>query len=342
MPKRRRKELVALPPPPRSTSPPTPPDPPRVPRPTLDPQWRAALDAGALNAACVLGERERLHAELRALPVVPAVAQRTQLVADGDSWFDYAFFDVLDALEDSFGYEVESVAHAGDTLESMAYDFGQFNRFHRALDKLRSRARPPAALLLSAGGNDVAGPTLAALLNDRSSPTPGISHSIMKGVFDERLRVALITLISTLSALCRHTFDRAIPVVIHGYDYFVPDGRGFAGGALQLPGPWLEPQFRARGYQVLHERLAAMRTLVDRFNAMAAQVAGGAGLEHVTYVDLRGTLNSDIVAGRYKQSWGDELHPTRAGFIEVAAHFDRAIQVAIGARPNEAPKGQAA
>src|SRR4051812_44811518 len=32
------------------------------------------------------------------------------LVAEGDSWFDYPFADVLSDLEDTYGFDVESVA----------------------------------------------------------------------------------------------------------------------------------------------------------------------------------------------------------------------------------------
>lgn len=44
------------------------------------------------------------------------------IVAEGDSWFDYPLIgkrDILDVLED-YGYQVESVADMGDTVESMA------------------------------------------------------------------------------------------------------------------------------------------------------------------------------------------------------------------------------
>src|SRR2546425_12808069 len=36
------------------------------------------------------------------------------LVAAGDSWFDYPFHDVLQVLEDNYGYNTESAAHRGD------------------------------------------------------------------------------------------------------------------------------------------------------------------------------------------------------------------------------------
>src|SRR5437773_9657473 len=58
------------------------------------------------------------------------------LIAEGDSWFDYPFHDVLRLLEDEYGYDVQSVAHKGDPLESMAYNAGQLEEFTRALEKL--------------------------------------------------------------------------------------------------------------------------------------------------------------------------------------------------------------
>src|ERR1051325_2242623 len=54
---------------------------------------------------------------LRALAVPPATGL---LVAEGDSWFDYPLHDVLTMLEDEHGFDVESVAHKGDTVEDMA------------------------------------------------------------------------------------------------------------------------------------------------------------------------------------------------------------------------------
>jgi lysophospholipase L1-like esterase len=297
-----------------------------------DRRWRIALRTGTSNAKLLLAERRRMIASLgaRASARAGVQAPRPLIVADGDSWFDYPFFDVLDALENGFGYEVETAAHAGDTLEGLAYGPGQFKGLVRLLERLRERQRPPSAVLLSAGGNDVAGPALSALLNDHASPDPGINRSILEGVIDQRLRDALITVISTVSELCRFHFDRVPPVLIHGYDYSVPDGRGYNGGGWLLPGPWLEPHFRARGYQALAQRLQPMRILADRFNAMAGGLAGGPGLGHVTYVDLRGTLTSDTFADRYKRSWANEMHPTRAGFEAVAARFDRALR-AVGA-----------
>lgn len=49
---------------------------------------------------------------------------RGTLMAEGDSWFDYPWKNVLSCLEDKHGYDVESMAHKGDHVEHMAYDGG--------------------------------------------------------------------------------------------------------------------------------------------------------------------------------------------------------------------------
>jgi hypothetical protein len=73
---------------------------------------------------------------LRALAIPPATGL---LVAEGDSWFDYPFHDVLSTLDDEHGFDVESVARKGDTVQDMAYSGGQFNEFARLLEKLLRR-----------------------------------------------------------------------------------------------------------------------------------------------------------------------------------------------------------
>jgi hypothetical protein len=136
--------------------------------------------------------------------------------------------------------------------------------------------------------------------------------------------VALVTLIGTVTQLVRRHFGSECPTLIHGYDYPVPDGRGYAGGFWVLPGPWLQPGLRSKGYEALEEGRQLMATLIDRFNAMAATVAGGPGLKHVRYVNLRGTLSNK--PANYKLWWANELHPTEDGFMAVTKKFVAVLQ----------------
>lgn len=247
------------------------------------------------------------------------------LLAEGDSWFDYPFSSVLGELEDRYNYDVQSSAHRGDTVEGMAYDPDQLTKLVRLMEKLDAAGKRPKAVLLSGGGNDIAGDELKTLLNHKGSNLPPLNEQIMAGMIDSRLQVALVTLIGTITQLVRQHFGTECPVLIHGYDYPVPDGRGYAGGFWILPGPWLQPGLRYKGYVALEEGRQLMATLIDRFNAMAASVAGGPGLKHVRYVDLRGTLSNELVGNAYRKWWANELHPTEQGFHAVADRFHKVL-----------------
>src|SRR5688572_19520344 len=133
------------------------------------------------------------------------------LIAEGDSWFDYPFNDVLRLLEDDHGYDVESVAHKGDRVEDMAYAGGQFEEFARRLEKLLRNGRVPRAILLSGGGNDIAGEEFAILLNHAASQQAGFNENILRGVIDERIKSAYITIVSAITAVCRNYLGRPIP-----------------------------------------------------------------------------------------------------------------------------------
>ena len=243
------------------------------------------------------------------------------IVAEGDSWFDYPFYDVLKLLEDDHGFDVETVAHRGDSVESMAYDGGQLEDFVRTVERVIRRGQTPRAILLSGGGNDVAGDGFALLLNHRSSPANGLNAAVLEGVIETRIAIAYTTIIAAVTQSCTTLLGRVLPIVLHGYDYPVPDGRGFLGGFAWLPGPWLEPGFREKGYDDLQERIDVARVLIDRFNAALASVAAMPGFDHVRHLDLRNSLSTTLANDRYKAWWGNELHPTYDGFSRIAARF---------------------
>jgi hypothetical protein len=246
------------------------------------------------------------------------------LIAEGDSWFDYPGRDVLALLEDDYGFDVESVADKGDCIEEMAYSEGQFVQFTRRLEKLLADRKVPRAILLSGGGNDIAGDEFAILLNHAASGMKTLNEDIVRGVIDVRLRNAYTFMISALTAICRKHLNRAIPIVVHGYGNPVPDGRGFMGGASFLPGPWLKPGFDKKGHGDRDANTRVMEALIDRFNTMLQAVQQTAGFGHVRYIDLRSELPNDPAS--YKRYWANELHPSPQGFDIVTAVFVRAIE----------------
>lgn len=290
---------------------------------------RRSYEAGAALAAAVMRRRRLERAAAAAVPRLGV------LIAEGDSWFDYPFFDVLGCLE-ARGYEIESAAHKGDTLEDMAHEPSQVERLARAFEKVEQRGVKPFAILLSGGGNDIAGAEFALLLNHTRSGLPRLNATIADGIIDERLRTAMASLIGVVTRLAESHFGERVRVVVHGYDRPIPDGRGYMGGAWILPGPWLAPGFRRKGYvagsrkderAVLRANAVVVGDLIDRYNAMLARLVrdlAAEGLRHVRYVDLRGTLSPGLPSA-YRADWNDELHPTRAGFDKVTERIASAI-----------------
>ena len=258
------------------------------------------------------------------------------LIAEGDSWFDFPGDDVLAILEDDFNYRIESVAHKGDTVEGIAYDQTQVRTLARAFEHVRQDGRVPRAILLSGGGNDIAGDEFAVLLNHAQSRLTPLNTKIVEGVLDERLRFAIGSVIGSMTALSQSLFGKKIPVLMHGYGYPVPDGRGFMGGFWVLPGPWLKPGFVAKGYHDIQQCCTILEDLIDRFNGLLQSIAGSPGFEHVTYVDMRPLLSNELPK-LYKKSWTDELHPTDDGFKLVAGKLDQEI-IRVAPLP-AAPRG---
>ncbi len=277
---------------------------------------RAELASSASPAAALAG----------AAPIM-GTADSNVLVAEGDSWFDYPGSDVLEELEDVHGYDVRSVAKHGATMEAMTYDGKQIRAMERCLFKLARRGRTPRAILLSGGGNDLADAQLAMVLNHANSGLPKINDDVVRGVIEVRLKAAYVDMVRILSMLCDRHFQRPdLPVLVHGYDYPVPDGRGLWSGLGPLPGPWLEPSFVKRGYRDLEANTETMGILIDRFNDMLATLSGEAGLAHVHYVNLRGTLDNTVAGEAYKELWDNELHPESEGFELVADTFDSVLR----------------
>ena len=264
-----------------------------------------------------------------AAPVTSTQTSQTAgyLLAVGDSWFDYPIHDVLTKLEDHYGYNVESSAHRGDPIETMVSHVGQLDKFSRCIDKVIGHGAKPKAILISGGGDDIAGDEFGMLINNIDLTTPGLNDDIVRGVIEGRIAIAYRMMFAKVNALCQQQLGATFPILVHGYDYPVPDGRGFLGGWGPLPGPWLKPGFDEKLYTNLDATIQMMCTLIDRFNAMLQNLVKEPGFEMVHYVDLRNTLSHAI--SDYKDWWANELHPTggglfggKDGFLAVAEKFE--------------------
>jgi hypothetical protein len=295
--------------------------------------------ADGVVRSSIEGGQERARALVDRQPVAFG-PPRGYLIAEGDSWFDYPFFqDILEALEDApHNYRIRSAAHHGDTAESMAYEDRRLDKLRKVFAQLAEEndeegSKTPRAILVSCGGNDVAY-MFEMLLNHKASRLPVVNDDIVRGLLDVRVKAAISSLIGSVNVFGQEYFEKQIPILIHGYGAPVPDGRGFP--VLGLSGPWLKPGFTKKGYvtgdpqtaQELQENAATMAALIDLFNSsvLAKLPQLFAGTAVVKYVDLRPIFNNVVAGAQYQQCWRDEMHATKKT-------FDAAAQVIAGAIP---------
>jgi hypothetical protein len=207
----------------------------------------AAIKAPALRgtAAKRAAERGLFTPDPEDLP-----GRGLQIVAEGDSWFDYKVIirsDILECLRD-LGYRVEHDAKAGDLIDRMAHEPHQLPA---VLDLIQRHK--PRFMLLSGGGNDIAGAELAMLVNHRNSALAQGGEVLRKGVvdyiMDTAIKGAYQRVIDTCLDAARQANIPKFQIIGHGYDYPFADGRAVIDvGPIEIIGPWLEPPLKVRGY----------------------------------------------------------------------------------------------
>jgi hypothetical protein len=63
------------------------------------------------------------------------------------------------------------------------------------------------------------------LINHANSGLAALNATVTDGIIRERLRTAMASLVGVVTRLSESHFGEKTPVVIHGYDYPIPDGR---------------------------------------------------------------------------------------------------------------------
>ena len=252
------------------------------------------------------------------LPVgaCPPNPQTTRLVIGlGDSWFHYFAFDMFDVFGDSGDFEALSLAEEGVGLLNHTAFEAQLQRLALALVNKKREGKEPAAIMLSAGGNDVVTPTLAELLRPYQPDQDPLIEPHVEMLIDMVMRWAVEDIITAVIALCRKHLGHTVPVLLHGYDFPYPTGLG----PFESPfSAWLKPDFDARGYTDPAQCADTMRRLIQRLNDMLLDVSLDPAFQGiVTAVDLTETL--------CEKDWSNELHPTREGFVVLAAKLAAAI-----------------
>ena len=245
--------------------------------------------------------------------------QPLQILAEGDSWFEYPahfFGGIIPRVEKLVGVPILNLAKAGDEVRFM------LGVEEREILSNRLKAGSPAGgpwdvLLFSGGGNDIVDNPMALWIRDFNRSTPAADH-IIQHRFDAALalvRAGYEDLIAFRDSLSPQTH-----LIFHAYDFAIPDGRGVC-----FLGPWLKPAFDSHGFpktggvsqEVVKEMLSQFAVMLRDLETRHPRV---------TTINAQGTL------APVKASWHNELHPSRAGFDEFARIFHERLKALFPGR----------
>jgi len=241
------------------------------------------------------------------------------VLAIGDSWFWYPQNNLLEALarhpklKEPYQHMV-CLGQNGAYLSDYVDLPGRPGPFSATLKQLLQpdSMQYMTVFLVSGAGNDSVAYGLG--LKDDCSAA-GTPEDCMQ---EEGLRTLVGDITKSMSLLLHEVlwaFDaegRSPIVLLHGYDYAVPDGRPFRLAVISQ-GPWLANAMDARSVPPDMElRKGVVRILMDRINAALANYARpGSGIYFVNSVNA---LDSGAA---YRTDWANELHPTRSGFDRI-------------------------
>lgn len=247
------------------------------------------------------------------------------VVSQGDSWFSYPHEkNVIDLLDEPLAGR-DAPDKKGKAASQRDWSLLRLERTQdeilgvmtggeRAfLNELLHRYEIDA-LLFSAGGNDLLGPDLGALLQPYR---PGISAA--DAMVEKRLGRRLHQIEDCYRELIDMVLDDGadLRVLVNSYDLPVPscEEARLLGG--RSPGPWLRPAFAAKGYPAgspLEREIP--RLLLDRFCAMLDRLSSEVPTRFHR-VETRGAVGVE---------WADEIHPNARGAKAVAERFEKVLQ----------------
>jgi hypothetical protein len=220
----------------------------------------------------------------------------------GDSWFWYPFDNLATELGGLFPQEqFLVVGNNGSEAAEWA------TKYRKDIDyAFKFYGKSVRALMLSGGGNDVAGmKDFLRIVKDVCKGAKDVDECYRQSEPDA-LMAGLMGHYRTLITKFRG-YNTKAPVILQHYDYAWPTGAGVFG-----PGDWLkEPMTKAQVPAALRRDL--FRDLINRLRKSQLELAKDTkNLGPIFVAKTAGTLPED--AGY----WANELHPTPQGFHMIA------------------------
>jgi hypothetical protein len=270
--------------------------------------WAIRTLRGSAKQGGVMTGNNNLQRYQDLVDAVNAHPDWKRVMCFGDSWFQYPIApgkDIQKVLPRIYRRTLffnEGVAG----LDSAKYKMGR-GRVTRNLGEFEFDV-----LLLSMGGNDIAGSEMVEFVKEKDAPQDVGTRQW--GVIPAPVRdhVRLSAFQRTLEYIQDDIFDMvqrrnqvrgACEIVMHTYDYPWPDGKPFKLGPIKA-GPWIKPHLDDVGLTDFDQQRTVVMWLLDQYAALLNQIASQTPRFRV--VKSLGTLK--------RAQWGNEMHPTKAGF----------------------------
>lgn len=248
-----------------------------------------------------------------------AFFERPQLVAEGDSWFNYLpGTDLIDCLRSHHGYSIKNYGEAGDTLENMVYGTkyktGSFQPIEPTIFKVLRKIEQlkPKVFLFSGGGNDIAGDEFGSYLNHSDTALPPLRHEYIDYMINVVFKKCCEDLIEKVLAISPNTH-----IIMHGYAYTLPSGAGVSFLGLNFVGPWLRPALTSKRILNESDQIEAVEVVIDSYNEMLRFLDESTPSFH--HVDLRSMIDT-------QNDWANELHLKNSVYARVADRVNEEIQ----------------
>ena len=233
-----------------------------------------------------------------------------RIVSEGDSWFQHPLVtDTIDHLLKY--YPVFSIGAAGDTLRNMHHK----GEWLKSIQKIK-----PNLFLLSAGGNDILGEQFKDFLVEYTNGHAPGEHPerFMNQRFHDELETLKKIYTDVFETLKGENPD--LPVIVHGYDYVIPNNPNVPGKWYQSKDKsWLGDYMIKKGIVDIKDKQSIIAYVLNLFNNHLSNLDDM--FSQVHYVDLRHTIRED--------QWHDEIHPNRDGYQQVALKIREKIREII-------------
>jgi len=232
----------------------------------------------------------------------PDVVGNPTLILIGDSWFWYPFNNLASELAAQLNGEHKLLVLGNNGAEAQDWNKKYRNEIGLAFEWYASTA---SALLLSGGGNDIAGPEdFDPIIEDDCSKATDVSQCYSPGQ-PEAILSNVKTAFQVVIGKFRK-YNATVPVICHNYEKAWPTGKGLFG-----PADWLKlPMDDGKVPKGLRHDLFV--DLIDRLYEKQRELAKpSAGLGKIIPLQTAGTLpdKEDI--------WANELHLKPGAFDKM-------------------------